>query len=132
MFFLLLGITFLTALVVAAIAARVFDKPIASILERIVDENLATAWAKYLKFAIYVVGVSGGVRIYQLERYITGGHNVNDPLVLTNERWVLEIYRTVIESLQAIAWMLLVFFIIALIAYVIVRIFESRGASRQT
>jgi len=30
------------------------------------------------------------------------------------------------ETLQGIAWLLLVFFIFALIAYVIVRIFESR------
>jgi hypothetical protein len=45
---------------------------------------------------------------------------------LTNERWVLEVYRTVIETLQGLAWALLAFFICALIAFVIVRIFEMR------
>ena len=40
---------------------------------------------------------------------------------LTQERWVLEIYRTIIETLQGLAWMMLVFFMVSLIAYVIVR-----------
>jgi hypothetical protein len=45
---------------------------------------------------------------------------------LTASRWVLEIYRTIIETLQGIASMLLVFFIFALIAFVIVRVFELK------
>ena len=83
---------------------------------------------RYLKFAILVVGISAGVRIYELEKYITPQHWDKEAKIvqLTNERWVLEIYRTVIESLQGIAWMLLVFFVFALIAYVIVRIAELK------
>ena len=42
------------------------------------------------------------------------------------ERWILEVYRTIIESLQGIAWMLLVFFVAALIAYVVVRLGELK------
>ena len=49
-----------------------------------------------------------------------------EPLTLTAERWTLEIYRTIIESLQSLAWMYLVVFLFALIAYVIVRIAERR------
>lgn len=45
---------------------------------------------------------------------------------LTSARWVLEVYRTIIDAMQGIAWMLLVFFIFALIAYVLVRFVESR------
>jgi hypothetical protein len=41
---------------------------------------------------------------------------------------VLEIYRTLIGTLQGNAWLLLVFFVAALIAYVIVRGFELRRA----
>ena len=51
-------------------------------------------------------------------------------IAMTTERWVLEVYRTIIETLQGIAWMLLVFFIFALIAYVIVRGFELRQGKR--
>ncbi|MDY6901026.1 MAG: hypothetical protein SWZ49_23535, partial [Cyanobacteriota bacterium] len=50
---------------------------------------------------------------------------------LTTERWVLEVYRTIIGSLQGIAWLLLIFFIFALIAFVIVRIFELRRPTNQ-
>lgn len=47
-------------------------------------------------------------------------------LELTQVRWNLEVYRPVISMLQSIAWMLLVFFLFALIAYVIVRGFEMK------
>ena len=42
-------------------------------------------------------------------------------LELTSERWVLELYRTIIETLQSIAGMLLIVFVATLIAYVLVR-----------
>jgi len=134
MFFALLIVTFLVALLVSFLVARAFEKPIITILDRIVGAEMATAWAKYMKFAIYVVGISGGVRIYELEKYLEPTETVNFPgakptvyeLTLTPERWVLEIYRTIIETLQALAWMMLVFFLFALVAYVIVRIWGGK------
>ncbi len=126
MFLSLLGITFIVSLAVCFIVVKLFAKPIDGILERIVANDIAYAWTKYLKFAIYVVGISGGVRIHYLENFLREQTEHFTPPVLSIERWVLEIYRTIIESLQSIAWMLLVFFIFALIAYVIVRAFELR------
>ena len=140
MFFLLLFVTLFTALAVSYLVARMFDAPITVILSRIVGPELAGAWARYMRFAIYVVGVSGGVRIYALERYIepvevvklpappADGAQVAAPVAptvptLTLERWVLEVLRTIIETLQALAWMLLVFFLLAMVAYIIVRVF---------
>ncbi|MGH8664567.1 MAG: hypothetical protein ACREUX_09900, partial [Burkholderiales bacterium] len=89
---------------------------------------ISSAWLRYLKFAMMVVGVSAGVRIYEIEKYITPQRRDKEAriLELTSERWILELYRTVIEALQGIAWMLLVFFVFALIAYVIVRFAETR------
>ena len=88
---------------------------------------LQPPWEKYLKFAIYIVGISSGVRIWELERYITPpATREGQILELTRERWVLEVFRTVIGSLQGVAWMLLVFFLFALIAFVIVRAFELK------
>jgi len=125
MFITLLVVTFFISLVASAIVARVFDKPIDSILKRIISDTISQAWVKYLRFAIYVVGISGGVRIWELERYITAPQIKGaEVITLTRDRWVLEIYRTVIESLQGLAWLLLVFFLFALIAFVIVRVFE--------
>lgn len=53
-------------------------------------------------------------------------------IALTSERWVLEVYRTVIQTLQGIAWMLLAFFAVALLAYVIVRLSELKRAASVT
>ncbi len=124
MFYALLVTTFLLASLVSFLAVRFFDRPIGAILERIIGDDISSAWHRYIKFAAYVVGVSGGVRIYSLERYINAPDVRGEEstiLELTGERWVLEIYRTIIETLQSIAWMLLVVFIATLIAYVLVR-----------
>ena len=128
MFLALLLVTFLVASIVSLLVARAFAKPLDSILKRIIADEISVAWLRYLKFAILVVGISAGVRIYELEKYITPQQWDKEAKIvqLTSERWVLEIYRTVIESLQGIAWMLLVFFVFALIAYVIVRIAELK------
>ena len=128
MFLTLLLVTFAIALAVSALVVRLFSPSLAAILHRIISDAISEAWLKYLKFAIYVVGISKGVRIYDLERYISPERwEKGAPiLALNRNRWVLEVYRTVIESLQGIAWLLLVFFIFALIAYVIVRGLELR------
>ena len=132
MFITLLAVTFMIAVLVSFIVARMFAQPISGILNRIITDDISAAWLKYLKFAIYVVGISKGVRVWDLERYINPGRHDDKAriLELTQDRWVLEVYRTIIETLQGIAWMLLVFFVFALIAYVIVRVFESRQKSK--
>ena len=132
MFISLLVVTFAIAIVVSFIVARLFHKPIKGILNRIVSEEIGSAWQRYITFAIYVVGVSGGVRVYQLERYIVSETADEQPLLLTGERWTLEIYRTIIETLQSVAWMLLVFSLFALIAFVVVRGFELKAGKKQS
>jgi len=67
------------------------------------------------------------VRVWDLEKYITPRPEETDIIVLNAEGWVLEVYRTGIGTLQSVAWMLLVFFVFALIAYVIVRGMEARN-----
>lgn len=126
MFITLLAATLGIATLTSVIVARFFSKPISAILARIVAPELAGAWTQFLRFAIYVVGISGGVRIYELENYVRPAAEQFTPPVLTTNRWVLEIYRTIVGSLQATAWMLLVFFVVALIAYVIVTALERK------
>ncbi len=131
MFLTLLLTTFAIAVLCCFVVARLFGRPIHMILHRIVAEEISAAWHRYIKFAIYVVGVSGGVRIWDLEKYITPQLKDAEVPVLNADRWVLEVYRTVIETLQSVAWMLLLFFVFALIAYVVVRGFELRRKSAQ-
>ncbi len=128
MFLTLLVVTFLIAFVVSFIVTVIFKKPFNAILHRIVDEEIGQAWSRYLTFAIYVVGISTGVRVWDLEKYITPAKENSEIILLNLDRWVLEVYRTIIGTLQGIAWMLLVFFLFSLIAYVIVRIFEGRDS----
>ncbi|MCF7807025.1 MAG: hypothetical protein K9M49_05055 [Candidatus Marinimicrobia bacterium] len=129
MFVTLLLITFFIALACSFIVVRLFQNPIDRILGRIVSTDISGAWNRYISFAIVVVGVSGGVRVWDLEKYITRQSKDLEVIVLNSERWVLEVYRTIIGTLQSTAWLLLVFFIFALIAYVITRGFELRHGS---
>ncbi len=128
MFFTLLLVTFILSVTVSFGVVKTFDKPIASIFARIIQDSISSVWKKYITFAAYVVGISGGVRIYQLERYISAPQKDTEVLVLNSERWTLEVYRTIIETLQSLAWMYLVVFIFALIAYVIARGFELKNS----
>jgi hypothetical protein len=130
MFLFLMLATFVAAFVVSFAVMWLFTKPIDSVLRRIVADEISAAWLKYMKFAILVVGVSSGVQLHDLEKYINptlGGREVQTTSSPSFDRWIFELYRSAIETLQGIAWMLLVFFVFALIAYVIVRIGEMRS-----
>jgi hypothetical protein len=132
MFVTLLLVTFLIAVVVSFVVARLFSGALRQILTRIVGQDLSGAWHRYILFALFVVGISGGVRIWSLEQYILPRGKGEPPFVLTPDRWTLEVYRTIIGTLESAAWMLLVVFLVALLAYVVVRGFEfwhDRGGS---
>ena len=125
MFFALLLMTLGVALLTSLIVVLFFRKPIRQILNRVIGEDLASGWQRFLLFAVFVVGVSSGVQIWKLEQYLhpdpglpKGAARV---LELDTASIALEIYRTVIQTLQGVAWALLSFFIVALIAYAIVR-----------
>lgn len=128
MFILLLVVTLLISSGISIAVMQAFAKPLSAILYRIIADEISAAWLKYLKFAILVVGISSGVRVREFEKYILPSQWDKDAKVVefTTQRWVLELYQTAIETLQGIAWMLLVFFMFALVAYVIVRIAETR------
>jgi len=131
MFMTLLLVTFIIATLTSFIIASVFKGTIKKIISRIVSEEIGSAWNRYILFALYVVGISGGVRIWDLEKYITPRTKDEVQIVLNMDRWVLEVYRTIIGTLQSVAWMLLVVFLISLVAYVMVRGFELKKGKEQ-
>ena len=133
MFLTLLLVTFIISISVCFIIVRIFNKSLIGILNRLIEESISDAWLKYLKFAIYVVGISSGVRIWELEKYITPTDPEKSEIIILNtDRWILEVYRTIIGTLEGIAWLLLVFFIFAMIAYVIVRLVELKSKKDKT
>lgn len=125
MFIALLIVTFLIATAASAVVARAFSEPVAVILTRIVADELAMAWQRYVIFALYLLGINGGVRIWQLEQFVRYGQS-SLPL-LNADRWALEVYRTLIGSLQSLAVALLAFFVLSLLAYLRVRSLEVQS-----
>ncbi len=87
MFGTLLIVTFLVAVAISAITAGVFSAPVKKIMAKLVSDELAPIWRRYILFAILVVGVAGGVRVWDLERYITPDKE-GKLIALTSERWV--------------------------------------------
>ena len=92
MLFTLLPVTFLIATAVPVGVVHLFHSAIKPILTPIVADELASAWHRYIKFAACVVGISGGVRIYGLERYISVRNQDQTLLELNAETWVVEVY----------------------------------------
>ncbi|NIM49543.1 MAG: hypothetical protein GTN78_22170 [Gemmatimonadales bacterium] len=129
MFFTLLVAALVISAVISFVVARIFNKPLRRIFARIIQDEISSAWVRYVTFAIYVVGITGGVRIWQLDRYITPEGPDGQVVELTRTLWNWELFRTLLGALQAITWMLLVVFAFALVAYVIVRGLEHRRAS---
>ncbi len=126
MFLTLLIVTFGVATLVSVAVTLSFSKAIDKILKRIIADEISSAWRQYMTFALYVVGISSGVQINDLEQFVTAQGKYQPIVPLTSDRWILEVYRTIIDTLQGLATVLLIFFIFALISFVLVRIFELR------
>lgn len=127
-FLLLLVVTLVIAVAVSLMVIFAFKKPIDSIFARIIGEEISVAWRKFLTFALFVVGISSGVNVWKLERFIAPETEGAARPELTAQFWGLEIYRTIIDTLGGLAWALLVFFIATLIAFVIVKRGEKKAA----
>lgn len=120
-FLALLIVTLVIAIIVSGIVIFSFRKPIDSIFARIIGEGISVAWRKFLMFALFVVGIASGVNIWKLERFIEPESRDAVRPALTPEFWGLEIYRTIIGTLGGLAWALLIFFVVGLIAFAIVK-----------
>jgi len=120
-FLILLIVTLAIAIVVSALVVFAFRKPVDSIFARIIGEDISSAWRKFLMFALFVVGIASGVQVWKLERFIEPETAEHARPVLTPEFWGLEIYRTIIGALGGLAWALLIFFVVGLIAFAMVR-----------
>jgi hypothetical protein len=131
MFYVLLLVTLGVSLLTSGIVVWFFRRPIRQILDRIIGESVAEAWQKFLTFSLFVVGVSAGVQVWKLEQYLQpqnmGPDGKPRVLSLDGAAIALEVYRTILQVLQGMAWALLVFFVVALIAFVLVKRGESKS-----
>jgi len=111
---------------------RLLSQPTEKILNRITSsDEISRAWLKFVKFAIYVAGVSGGVKLTEkdIEEFLTiierdtGRVNPFTYMYMLS-RIALEICMAVIGALRGIFWFLAYFFIALAIAFIIVRAIE--------
>ncbi|OWY40784.1 hypothetical protein CEK28_00470 [Xenophilus sp. AP218F] len=132
MFYALFAAILLLVISTSVLAARFFDPAVNRILGRTLGQELADAWRKYVFFAIVVSGISGGVRQWSLQQYLPQAVGKgNNQLQLSGERWLLELFNAFINTLQSIAWVMLLFFLCAMLAYVIMRAIELRRSENE-
>jgi hypothetical protein len=119
------------SLVISWCVVRILRQPTEQILHRITSDETSRAWLKYVKFAIYVAGVSGGVKIAEKDfekfmRMAEVNYSGSYALGYGYMVWLLtaEIWEAVVGALGGIFWFLAYFFIAAAIAFVIVRVLE--------
>ncbi len=123
MFIVLFLATFLLAFGISSGVAWAGKEPIEGILHHFFPPNVTLAMSKYLRLAIVLIGVSSGARIRILEEFIAASVATKILMTdaLTQEFWVVELYRTSITTLEGILWLLLLFSLIVFAAYWITR-----------
>ena len=128
MFIILFAVSFVIALALSMTVAWISREAIDSVLGRFVTDHIVrTGFEKYIRLAIVVVGISGGTRVRALEEYISAPVWTKPTMEasLTQEFWVMELYRTVLGTLEGIVGLLLLCIFLALIAPIIVRKFKT-------
>ena len=127
MFIALFGASFVLALALSATIAWLSREAIDAILRRfVVDAVVRRGFEKYIRFAIVVVGISSGTRVKPLQEYL-GAADWNKAALraaLTQEFWTLELYRTVMGTLEGVAGLLLLCIFLALIAPAVLRMLK--------
>jgi hypothetical protein len=123
MLVMLFLVTFLVAFGISSGVAWAGKEPIEGILHHFFSVNVTAAMSKYLRLAIVLIGVSSGARIRILEEYIgaSPANKLQMTDAITQEFWVVELYRTTITTVEGILWLLLLFSLVVFAAYWIMR-----------
>lgn len=127
MFVALFGASFLLALVLSVTIAWLSREAIDTILRRFVAGSVVRrGFEKYIRFAIVVVGISGGTQVKPLQEFISASQYNKAALqaALTQEFWAMELYRTVMGTLEGTAGLLLICIFLALIAPAVLRMLK--------
>lgn len=126
MFFTLLFVLLGVSAVITILVVLFFKKYIQAILKRLIGEPLYKSWEKFIIFALFVVGISSTVNPHRLEKYVLKRNTDQIITELSADAWFLEIYQTMLTVLSSLSVSLMSFFIIALIAFIIVRGLELK------
>jgi hypothetical protein len=113
MFITLLLVNLTASLLVCLATVLIFRSPLVKLVKSHFAEEAAAVWIKFILFTIFVIGISVGTRLWDIEKYIdpqTGG-TINQDLL------ALEIYKTVIATMQVNAVLFFVLLAVVGIVY---------------
>lgn len=113
MFVTLLLANLVASLLVCLATVLIFSFPLAKVLKDRFSEDAAAVWMKFILFTVFVIGISVGTRIWEIERYADpqkGG-------AISQNLLVLEVYKTVIATMQVSAVLLFVLLTVVGLTY---------------
>jgi hypothetical protein len=128
MFVLLFLASFVLALALSLVIASISRDAIDSILRRFVaDDAVRAGFEKYIRFGIVVAGIVGGTRVRALQEYIAASSWNKTALeaALTQEVWVMEMYRTIVGTLEGLVLLLLICILLAFVVPAVIRMLKG-------
>jgi hypothetical protein len=126
---MILAFSFASAIAVAACVLLFFSGSIDEALRRVLPSEMTQAWSRYVKFALFVVIFTGGMRLTELAQFLTMRAPSGPPL--TAAQGLLEVFRSIAGSLIAASATLLVIFGATLAIDALKRVYQSRLAAAE-
>ena len=128
------AVAFVTAGLVSFCVASVCEKPLSILMRRIIQNEASSAFTRYVRYVTYLVGISHGVRVHPIGFEIVAHSSEHDyefpihvlQLNLDYQLMLMWTQMVIMQSLSAIAYMYLAFFIFGLIAYITVKVREQQ------
>lgn len=117
----MLILVFLAAVAVAGCVTRIFAEPMDWALMRLINHEMAAAWSRFAKFAVFVASFTGGLRLNELQSLTTFG---SGQAPVNWSQGLLEVYKTISGGLTAASYTLLIFFGATLIAYAATQVYD--------
>lgn len=96
----ILALVFLVAVAVPGAVVYAFSDALDGVIGGIVEPGLASAWSRYARFALFVTGMTGGLRLMELPGITQQG-------AATSSRALIEVFKTMAGCLTAGMWTLL-------------------------
>ena len=131
MFSVFLFVPLLVAAIVSFCVVKVFEKPITAILSGVIKDEISQSFVRYVKLATYLVGISRGVRIFQLYEDVRKLTADNQDFDWSHILWMSGIYGTIVGTLQAIVHIYLWLFLLLLLLYFVVKALELLEAKQK-
>lgn len=126
---MVLAYSFAASIAIAACVLYFFSGSIDEALRRVLPAEMTQAWSRYVKFALFVVTFTGGMRLNELARFLAARLPAGPPLAAAQS--LLEVFKSIAGSLMAASAMLLVIFAATLAIHAARRLYQTRAAEAE-